>query len=267
MLMKPIHGAGDVFFKSQMKAILPAFKEIMKKNEPNNLKGLQSLAVLMGGNNALTNGSGVLSQIILDTMKFYDAKKPMPILRLRNILDAFKGKFSEHRMLDMIRGMELYGLVKITYEENLNPKYQMHPDYTRIQLNDMWKRYLTRYKVLSKEEVLFTESISRLIWASILASSDEASGVRTFKVLTIILDNANSNRELSIDECERFCYQIGVGTFAQLRSKNFQMTEEIRFFDEVGSDKIKLNKNVVNVWNKYILPMSQEIMRKQGINI
>lgn len=265
--MKPIHSAGNVFFKSQMKAILPAFKEIMKKNEPNSLKGLQSLAVLMGGNNSLTNGSGVLAQIILDTMKSYDAKKPMPVIRLRKILDAFKGKFSEHRMLEMIKGMEFYGLLKITYEDNLNPLYQMHPDYTKIQLDDIWKRYLTRYKATSKEEVLYTESISRLIWASILAIGDEASGVRTFKVLSIILDNVNSNRELSIDECERYCSQIGVGTFAQLRSKNFQMTEEIRFFDEVGDVKIKLNKNVVAIWNKYIIPISQEIMRKQGISI
>jgi hypothetical protein len=134
-------------------------------------------------------------------------------------------------------------------------------------LTSLWTRYLKQYNAKSKETDLFVESIGRLVWASILANNGDPSGIRSFKVLVIILENVSSKGEISKKDIENFCYQMGDGRFAQLLGSDSQKTEEIRFFVQVGGDKVRVSGDVLECYHKYIIPISEEILNRLGIGL
>jgi len=55
------------------------------------------------------------------------------------------------------------------------------------------------------------------------------------------------------------------GRFAQLIAGDNGKAEEIRFFIDVDKEKVKVNENTLYVYHKYIIPISENIIREQGL--
>ena len=186
---------------------------------------------------------------------------------LRKILDAFPG-FSEHKIIQVLNGFVKEEFAEYVFDAGLNSEYEKnrHPDYTKVRLTYLWSRYLKQLKLKKKENSTYVESIGRLVWASILANNNDPAGIRSFKILIQIITNA-PNGVITLDECEKICYRLGVGRFSQFISADNQRTSEIRFFESNDGKKIKINQNTINVYNTYIYSNMQIIGRKLGISI
>jgi hypothetical protein len=256
---------GDIIFKVKVMALCEAIKRIMQTNDSKALKGIQGFSSFMLLNTALNNGSGIISYLIKETMKDYEDKKPLRKILLGDIKNAFPG-FRKEKTDELLDGLEKFGFISYVFEPGTNPEFQRqkHPAITFIRLTDVWLRYLKEYKRKYKSD-LFIESIGRLLWASILAYNGEASGVRSFKILVIILENVSRKGELSMDDATKYCYKMGCGRFAQLIAGDNGKAEEIRFFIDVDKEKVKVNENTLYVYHKYIIPISENIIREQGL--
>lgn len=255
------NSASNLVFRAEIDVMSDAIKKIIRNNDSDSLMGLQSFAITMVNNNSLTNGVGIVSKIVFDTMKTYRDMKPMPKILMRTIMDSFKGRFKHSKMVEIFDGLEQEGFIIKSYVGVSKKDKGTAPDYTFIELTSLWKKYLSSYKQLSRQNMLYTENMGRLIWASILAKRGEPCGIQSFKILIIILHNVSKSGELSIKECEDYCNKIGKGVFAQLYSRNGMFNEDIKFFDFFGSDKVKVNKNTYNVYLKYIVPLSQAVIQ------
>lgn len=251
--------AQDREFKVNMMALGEAVKNIILKNDVNALKGIQTLSSFMALNPSLNNGSGVISYVIRETMKKYDSNNPMPIIAGRKVLDAFPG-FSEDKVKEVLEGFENLGFIGYIINPMVAPQFQKEIPYLSIKLTPLWNKYLKEYKRKSKENELFIESIGRIIWASILIKNGGGGGAgfRTFRILILILTSA-TNGELSIQEAERLCYQIGEGKFSQLISCDNAKDKEIRFFTYNDGEKFKINPNTLKAYVKYVVPLTIQI--------
>ena len=256
----------DAVFKDKGKVLGESMKQILKKNDTNALKGIQSLSSFMNLNTALNNGSGVISYIIEETRKKYNSRSPMPKIKLRDIIKAFPG-FTERKIVEVLDGLEKMEFIEYIEDAGINPRFKKHPDYTYVRLLSIWDRYLKQYQIKTKESDTFIESIGRILWMSILENNGGKSGIRSFKVLIMILENISSDGEISKDDCEKYCCQMGAGRFAQLIASDSQKNSEIKFFVKSDKNKVKINKNTIDCYRKYIIPLYQNLTQEQGLSI
>jgi hypothetical protein len=256
----------NLVFKSHNLVLIQAIKDILNNNDDKALKGVQGLSSALGINVSLNNGSGILAYVVRETMKTYSSKNPYETIKLRKILDSSKG-FSEHKILQLLDGLQKYGFINYIIDPKIAPTYQRHPNYLKIQLSNIWGRYLKKYHQKSQQVDLYTESIGRLLWSSILANDGDPSGLASFKLLVLFLQNADLQGELPTQYCEDICNRIGSVRFSQFYSFDSQKTEEIRFFMGDDGENITINPNTIYVYNNYIHKLSNDLMRQQGYSM
>jgi hypothetical protein len=259
----------DKLVKAAIMVLADIVREAMRTNDKKALDGLQPFSAFMELNTAMNNGSAIVGYLVTKTLRDYNPKKTMPKIKVRKILDDFTG-LSEHKVIEVLNGLERFGFVYYTFDPNLkNEEFRTlrHPDYTFVVLTDLWKKYLRNYLTKKRETDFFVENIGRIIWSSILANDGEKCGVRSLKVLIQILINVSSIGEISIDDIDKISASTGSGRTAQLFKRDESKNDHIKLIDWNDGKKVKINLNVLWVYNQYIVPRQQAILRKQGLQI
>ena len=258
----------DKYFLTWLESFGSAYKEAMDKKDVQALQGLTAFDISRRW--AVGNtGSLIMSYLFKETLKTYKLGQNIPWLNYNTIRNELgKRKISENRMDMVIDALEEGGFIEV--KEKTVRGLEGNKIFLSLKLTDTWKYFLTQYKRNKKQTMTFPHILGRQIYLSYLAKHKNElklpTGINSFKILLIILNNATKTGYIDSIEGEKMFHKMGgVVLWHEVGEGDEIKREDIKFFTEDDGVKKKINPKVLKAYNEYLLPNYNRNSRRRGL--